>query len=53
MKIFKGKYRKVEEGDGFKKFSKKSFRKTGKNLLLYDFQTIFVPKYNRFKCWFD
>ncbi len=53
MKTFKGKYRKVEEGDGFKKFSNKSFRKTGKNLVLFDLWTVFVPRYNRFKNWWD
>jgi hypothetical protein len=53
MKKFKGGYRKDEEGDGYRKFAKKSFRKTGKNLKLYDPWTIFVPRHNRFKYWWD
>jgi len=53
MKQFKGKYRKGEEGDGYKSSAKKSFRKTGKHLNQFDPWTIFVPRYNRFKLWWD
>ncbi len=53
MKKFKGKYAKGEEGDGYKKFAKKSFRKTGKRLQQFDPWTVFIPRYNRFKNWWD
>ena len=53
MKSFKGKYSKGGEGDRFRKYREKSFRKTGKNLRLYDLYTIFVPNYRRFKGWWD
>jgi hypothetical protein len=53
MKIFKGKYKKLEKGDKFKRFSQKSFRKTGKNLINYDPETIYLPKNNRHHSWFD
>jgi hypothetical protein len=52
-KVFRGKYAKGEEGDSFKRFAKKSFRKTGKRLQIYDPYTVFVPRYNRFKYWWD
>ena len=45
MKAFKGKFAKKEEGDRFNRRSQKSFRKTGKNLLHVDPETIFIPNY--------
>lgn len=53
MKIFKGKYRKGEEGDRNRKPAGKSFRKTGKNLIMFEPETIFAPRYNRFHLWWD
>jgi hypothetical protein len=45
MKKFKGKFHRKEEDNKYTKESQKSFRKTGKNLLHFDPDTIFVPSY--------
>ena len=61
MKVFKGRFRSFEEieklpGDNYrsksdKRMANKTFRKTGKNLIDYDVDSIYVPKYNQRHGW--
>lgn len=52
MKEFKGKFVRHEQGNNFTKYSEKSFRKTGKNLLQFELDTIFVPNHKTPRGWF-
>ncbi len=53
MDKFRLKCRIYKRGNENKKVSNKEIRLTGKNLVKFDLNTIIVPKYNKFVCWFD